>query len=304
MEKRHIGTYERIAREANKSIKRSSLKVQKAKYEKALLQKDISAENKKKKLAKNLHELIISTFSVNIGKIKNKKRALKNLKANAGLIRETIHKIKAINNYLEESFLRELGIIKKSSIVKAVKSNTPLRYLEKNCRVLSKEYIDKIEQTVYELIQKIIFFDKKLLKGYRKKETKIISKEKFGIKDLEGILKIESELLDALEAKIPPSGKVKEKLFKKEIFNRWVPMIFALLSSFETEYSKEELIFSKIEMNSQLRKKIGKKIKHITKEKEKLLKIKEKRTLAMKGIGKISDDYRQTFHEYVSATSL
>ncbi|MCK4859730.1 MAG: hypothetical protein KAS87_04120 [Candidatus Omnitrophica bacterium] len=304
MEKMHVHSYKRIVREANKSIKSSSLRVQKGKYERILLRNDISAETKKKRLAKNLHELIIKTFSVNIDKIKNKKGAIKNLRTNVGLIRETIHKIKAINNYIEEAFLRELGIIKKSLIVKAVKSNTPAGYLEKSGRVLSKERIDRIEQTIYELIQKIIFFDKKLLKDYKKKETKIISKEKLRIKDLEGALKIESELLDVLEAKIPPSGKVKEKLFKKEIFNRWVPMVFALLSSFETEYGREELIFSKIKKNNKLRKKIEKKIKHIANEKEKLLKIKEKRVLAMKGFGKISDDYRQTFHEYVSAAGL
>ncbi len=189
-------------------------------------------------------------------------------------------------------------------IVKAIKSNTPTKYLEKSSRVLSKEYIDKIEHVVYELIQKIILFDKKLLKDYRKRKIKIISKEKVWIKDLENILKIESELLDTLEAKIPPASKVKTKLFKKEVFNRWVPMLFALLSSFETEYGKEALIFSKIKKNNKLRKKIEKKIKHIANEKEKLLKIKEKRALAMKSFGKISDDYRQTFHEYVSAASL
>lgn len=303
IEKRHIDSYIRIAREANKSIKSSSLKVQKGKYERILLRKDISAENKKKKLAKNLHELIINTFSINIDKIKNKK-GIKDFKANVWLIRETIHKIKAINNYLEEAFLREIGIIKKSLIVKAIKSSTPAKYLEKSGRVLSKGYIDKIEHVVYELIQKIIFFDKKLLKDYKKRKIKIISKENVGIKDLEGILKIESELLDALEAKIPPASKVKEKLFKKEIFNRWVPMLFALLSSFEAEYGKEGLIFSKIKNNNKLRKKIEEKIKHIANEKEKLLKIKEKRALAMKSFGKISDDYRQTFHEYVSAASL
>jgi|TARA_B100001964_G_C14258388_1_gene613748 hypothetical protein len=304
IEKRYMGSYGRIAREANKSIKRVNLKIQKGKYQKLLSRKDISAETKKKKLARSLHELIINTFSVNINKIKNKKRTIDCLKANIALIREIIHKIKAINNYLEEGLLRELGIIKSSLIVKAVKSGRPVRYLEKSGRVLSKDYIDRIEHTVYELLQKIIFFDKKLLKDYKKREIKIISKEKVGIKDLENILKIESELLDALEAKIPPANKVKTKLFRKEVFSSWVPMVFALLSSFETEYGKEVLIFSKIKKNNKLRKKIEKKIKHIANEKEKLLKMKEKRVLSMKGLGKISDDYRQTFHDYVSVASL
>jgi len=304
IEKRQIGSYERIAREVNKAVKKPSLKVKKNRYEKDLFRKDISVENKKKRLEKSLHELIIKTFSVNISQIKKKKKAVENFKENIELIRHIIHKIKSINNYLEESLLHDIGIVKKSLIVKAVKSNMPEKYLEKSSSVLSKDYIGKIENTVYWLIQKIIFFDKKLLKDYKKRKIKVLKKEKLGIKDIEKTLKIESELLDALEAKIPPAKKIRAKLFTKEIFNKWVPWVFALLSSFETEYDKEELIFSKIKKNDRLRKKIQKKIKHIANEKEKLLKIREKRALAMTRFGKISDDYRQTFHEYVSAAGL
>ena len=303
IEKRHMDSYKRIAIEANNAIKKSSLKAQKGKYESILFQKDISAENKKKRLAKSLHELIISAFSVNINKAK-KKKGIEEIKANILLIREIIHKIKAINNYLEESLLRELGIFKKSLIVKALKSAEPAKYLEKSGKVLQKSYIDKIEHIVYEMMQRIIFFDKKLVKGYKQKEIRIIREEKLGIKDLEKVLKVESELLDALEAKIPPPSRVKTKLFGKEIFNRWVPMAFALLSSFETEHIKETEIFSKIKGNDKLKKKIENKIKHIINEKEKLLKIKEKRALAMKSFGRISDEHRQAFHEYVSAANL
>lgn len=302
IEKRHIDSYESIAREANKAIKKASLKIQKKEYEQALAQQNVSVEIKKKKLAKLLHELVISTFSVNIKHVA-KKKTIENLKENMVLIRKIIHKIKAINNYLEESFLRELGIIKKSSIVKAIKSKTPINYLKKSRSVLSKKYLDKIEHTVYELMQEIIFFDKKILKDYKKKEVKVIRVEQLGVKDLEKILKTESQLLDILEAKIPPSSRIKAKLFKKEIFNRWIPMVFALLSSLETEYEKEKLIFSKIKKNSKLREKIENKIKHVVSEKENILKIKEKRALAMKSF-KVSDDYRQTLHEYISAASL
>ena len=297
IEKRHIASYERIAREANITVRKTAIKIQKAKYKYALLGTNISAENKKKRLVKTLHELIIATFSSN-------RNTVKRLKESTDLIRQVIQKLKAINNYLEETFLRDLGIVKKSLIVIAIKSKRPENYIEKQGNVLSKDYINKIEHTVYELIQKVIFFDKKLLKNYSKKKIKVIKTEKLGIKDLEKILKIESELLDALEAKIPPSSKVKPRLLKKEVFNKWVPMMFALLSSFETEHQKEVLIFSKIKENERLRKKIEDKIKHVISEKEKLLKIKEKRALEMNSLGKISDDYRQTFHEYVSAANL
>jgi len=300
IEKSQVDSYERVVREANKAIKKNTLKVKKGKYEQALSRKDISAENKKKNLAKSLHELIISTFSIDI----NKKIRVDNLKANMELIRHIIRKIDDIDNYLEEALLLELGIIKKSLIVKAVKSNRPEKYLEKESRVLSKEYIDKIEQTIYELMQRIVFFDKSLLKKYTKRQVKVIKTEKVDIKDLKSILKIESELLETLEAKIPPPSRIKARLFKKDVFNKWVPMIFALLSSFETEYRKESIIFSEIKKNDKLRKKIENKIKHVITEKEKLLKMKEKSALAMKSVGKITDDYRQTFHEYVSAASL
>lgn len=299
IEKSHIDSYERIVREANRAVKKATLKAKKSKYQKVLLEKNISAENKKKKLVKNLHELIISTLSKNI----NKKIKVNNIKANIELIRYIIHKIDAINNYLEEDLLRELGIVKKSMIVKAIKSNNPEKYLEERGRVLTKNDVNKIEHTVYELMHRIIFFDKKLLKGYKKKEIRVIKIEKLEIKDLEKILRVESEFLEALEAKIPPHSRVKAKLFKKGIFNLWVPMVFALLASFETEYGKELTIFSKIKKNNKSRKKIENKIMHIINEKENVLKIKEKRALAM-GFGKISDDYRQTFQEYVSAASL
>jgi hypothetical protein len=295
IEEEYVDSYNKIVKEANGKI----VKIQKDKCERVLLRKDISAESKKKELVKNLHGLIISTFSIK--KFNNK--ALENVKANVGLIRKVLHKIKSINNYLEESFLGELGIIKKSLMLKAIKSNRPEKYLEKNARVISKKHIDSLEHAVYELMQKIVFFDKKLVKQYKKTRVKIIKTEKIGIKDLEKILKIQSEILDAIEAKIPPSNKIKAKLFGKQIFNKWIPMVFALLSGFEAEYGKEKVIFSKIKKNDKLRKKIEDNIDHVVNEKERILKIKEKRALSMNNI-KISDDYRQTFHEYVSAVSL
>ena len=115
---------------------------------------------------------------------------------------------------------------------------------------------------------------------------------------------LQTELLEALEAKLPPSSKVKPKLFTKAVFNYWAPMVFALLSSFETEYSKEKEIFSIIKKSYGLRKKIEGKIRHVIAEKEKILKIKEKRALSMSRMQGINGDYRQAFHEYISAASL
>ena len=61
---------------------------------------------------------------------------------------------------------------------------------------------------------------------------------------------------------------------------------------------------SKLKKNYRLSKKIEDKIKHVVDEKERVLKIKEKRALSMKSLRKIGDDYRNVFHEYVSAAGL
>ncbi|MBI2651351.1 hypothetical protein HYX01_02690 [Candidatus Woesearchaeota archaeon] len=304
LERGHIQSYEQIAKEANESNRnaKKAKTIEKDAYERALLQKNTSAENKKRRLVKLLHQLIISAFSLNTSNAKAKR--IGHIKENADLIRKVIHKIKSINNYLEEVLLREMGIIKKSLVVEALKSRIPEKYLQKSRKLIQKEDINRIEHIVYELMQKIIFLDKQLIKDYKKKEVKIVNTENMGASELENILKIETEIIDALEAKIPPSSRVKAKLLQKEIFNAWIPMVFALLSSFEAEYKKEMQIFLEIKKNKKLRKKIEGKISHIIEEKEKLLKIKEKRALAMKNFSTAGNDYRQILHEYVSAASM
>ena len=306
IEKRYIDSYRNIAREVNNIVnivKRGKKALKKETYRKALLSTNISVENKKKKLAKALHELILHAFSIDIRKVKNSKKALQSVKGHIALIREVIHKIKSLNNYLEESFLAELGIAKKPLVLKALKAKKPERFLESK-RGLPRGYIIKIEHTVYKLMQEIVIFDEKLLKGYAGKEARIIGEEKLEIKDLESLLKTESELLDFLEAKMPPQPKIKAKLFSRKIFNKWVPMVFALLAGFEAECKKEALLFSKIKKNTRLRNKIEDKIKHIVDEKGKVLKIKEQRALSMKSFGKIGDEYRKVFHEYINAARL
>ena len=303
IEKRHIDSYKRVAQQANKAAGKAPFKAHSDKYQKSVMQLNISAENKKKILVRHLNEIVISAFSADISRI-SRKKAIEIFRANTELIRRIIQKIKAINSYLEEDLLREIGIIKKSLLVGALKSQNPVRYLESKSRILSRDYIAKIEHTVYELMGRIIIFDKKLLKGYRQKEVNVIKGEKFGINDLEKTLGIESELLETLEAKIPPPSRIKAKLFSKKIFNIWAPMVLALLASLEAECKKEKMIFSEIKKDERLRKKIERKIKHVAEEKGRVLRIKHERAIAMKSMGKISDDYRQKFHEYVHAASL
>ena len=303
VEKRHIDSYKRVAQQANKAAGKALFKAHSDKYQKSVMRLNISAENKKKILVRHLHELVINTFSADLSRI-SRKKAIEAFRANTQLIRIVIQKIKAINSYLEEDLLREIGIIKKSLLVRALKSENPVKYLEKKRRALPQDYIAKIEHTVYELMSRIIIFDKKLLKGYKQKEVNVIKNEKFGINDLEKTLGIESELLETLEAKIPPPSRIKAKLFSKKVFSLWASMVLALLASLEAECEKEKMIFSEIKKDERLRKKIERKIKHVAEEKGRVLKIKHERAIAMKSMGKISDDYRQKFHEYVHAASL
>ena len=247
IDKRYIDSYKKIVKEANKILRnKRKPALQKDNYKKVLLNQNISVEKKKKQLIKILHGRILHTFSIDIQKAN---KTLESTKKQTAIIREIIHKIKSINNYLEESFLKEIGFIKKSITIRAIQSKKPEKYLQQ-ARGLPKNYIGKIEHTVVLLMQEIVFFDKKLLRNYSKKQTAIIQKEKIEVKDLEKTLKAESEIVDVLEEKIPPARRVQAKLFKKEIFNKWVPMVFALLSSLEEEYDKEEMIFSKIKKKS------------------------------------------------------
>jgi len=303
IEQRHLDSYKSIAQDANKALK-SQNAAKTGKYKNLVEQRDISVEHKKEKLAKSLHELVIILFSINISEANSRKRAVKIFKANIDLIRSIIKKIESINHYLEESLLKEIGIIKSSLVVEAAGAKNPVKYLESRGRILPKEYTGKLEHAVYEMMQKIIFFDKKLIKDYSKKEIRVIGNEKLEIKGLQKALLLQTELLEALEAKMPPSAKVKPRLFTKAVFNYWAPMVFALLSSFETEYGQEKEIFLIVKKNNALRRKIESKIKQVIAEKGKILKIKEKRALSMGGLKSIDNDYRQAFHEYISAASL
>ena len=213
------------------------------------------------------------------------------------ILRAIVDKLRSINHYLEESFLKEIGVIKK-------KVNIPSKNSKKiSLKNLGKKDLEKLEHTVYKLIEKVIFLDKKLLKGYKKKEESIVKSKNIQSKDIESVLKKESEILMHLEAKLPPVGKINSNLIKNKVIHNWVARVFALLSSFENEYQKENLIFRKLKSSESLRKKINKKIKNILKEKEKLLRLKEKRALSMKQLN-IDNEWRIIFHHFNAASRL
>ena len=304
IEESHLNSYKKLAKDVNNAARKFKIKTHKIDsklYGDLLFNTNISIEKKKKELVKHLHKTIVKTFSVNINKVKSKKALLENLKNNLLILRAIVDKLRSINHYLEESFLMEIGIIKKSSIA-LLKSKNPEKILIKKS-YLGKKDLEKLEHTVYSLIEKIIFLDKKLLKGYKKKRENIIRRKKVEIKDIESVLKKESEILMHLEAKLPPAGKVKSTLIKSQVMHHWIPRILALLSGFESEYQKENIIFHKLKSNDRLRKKINKKIKQILKEKEKLLRLKEQRALSIEKL-RIDDEWRLIFYQFNAATRL
>ena len=296
IDKLHKDSYNRLAEEINKSARRFKLKDyrQSRGYETLLLNKDVSVEKKKKVLNERLHKLIVKTFSIDLSKIKSEKAVLKVLKGNIKILRDFVHKLKSINHYMEESFLAESGLIKKS--LKSYGKN-PEKLIEAKFS-LNKKYLDKLEHTTYQLIEKVILFDKKLLKGYKSKEEKVVSRAEAEVKNIKNILSRQSELLHHLEAKLPPPGKVSLKLLKRKIFDHWVPRVLALLAGLEAEYKKEALIFRKLKKNQRLRMLINKKIKAVEREKADLIRIKQKRLISVVKSNKLDTELRSMFLEF------
>lgn len=304
IDKIHKDSYVKIVKEVNKFVKNFKLKDYKKSisYENLLSDKNVSVEKKKKALIEKLHKLTVKTFSIDLNKIKSEKEVLKVLRSNIKILRNFVDKLKGVNYYLEESFLVELGLIKKSLSI--YKKEDPKKLIEAANFSLSKQYLDKLEHTTYKLIEKVILFDKKLLKSYKSREEKIIRKEKLEIKDINEILKRQSELLSHLEAKFPPPSKIKPLLLKKKIFNQWVPLILSLLVGLECEYKKESLIFEKLKKKNKVRLLINKKIKSLEKEKADLIKIKQKRVMGITKLGSLDDELRLMFHEFNAIRNL
>lgn len=304
LDKLHKDSYVRLVGEVNKFVKSFKSKDYKKSigYESLLLDKDVSVEKKKKALIERLHKLIVKTFSIDLNRIKSEKKILEVLKNNIKILRNFIHKLKAVNYYLEESFLAELGVIKRG--LRVYKSRNPVKLIEATKFSLSKKYLDKLEHTTYKLIERIIIFDKKLLKSYKSKEERVVTKEKLEINDINKILKRQSELLNHLEAKLPPPSKIKPLLLNKKFFNQWAPLVLSLLAAFNSEYKKENLIFEKLKKNGRVRQLINKKIKSFEKEKADLIKIKQKRVMGMTKLGSLDDELRLMFHEFNAVRNL
>ena len=160
-----------------------------------------------------------------------------------------------------------------------------------------------LEYTAYNLIGKIVMLDKRLLREYSSKEMKVIGKEKIEIKDIGMILKKESELLEHMEAKLPPPKAATIALMKEPIFTHWVARIFALLSYLEHNYAKEAMIFGKIKNNRLARSKINRKISYLMKEKSKMIMIMQEKAVSMKQSG-MDSSLKRELHNLTATINL
>jgi hypothetical protein len=145
--------------------------------------------------------------------------------------------------------------------------------------------------------------DKKLLSEYSHKEKRILLKEKVEVKDLGFILRKESELLQHIEAKLPPPKAVTIALTKEPTFTHWVARIFALLSYLEHIFAKETMLFNKLKKNKTAKAKISKKILHLIKESSKLLNIMNQKAESIKEF-RINKGIKKELHNFTATISL
>ena len=218
-----------------------------------LLKRDISVEKKKRILIKKLHNSIVEAFS--ISKNRFGKKVFDSLKKRLHNTRSVIIKLRSINYYLETTFFEELNLSK----IKIPNKTPKLR--QQNA--LAEDELGALEYAAYNLIEDAVILDKRLLKEYVHAERYISKKERIKLKDLGLILKKESELLEHLEAKLPPPKYVSAALIKEPTFTHWTAGVFALLSYMEYIHAKEMMVFSQLKKNGLVRAKINKKIFHL-----------------------------------------
>lgn len=292
---KHLILSEKLAEESNR-LSRNFNNQNYSKIENidsTLLRRDISVEKKKSILIKKLHNAVVKTFSVD--KKRLNKKVFDLLKKRLHNIRKTIIKLRSINYYLETAFLEEL----KFSGIKITNESPKL----KRKKSLAGNELEVLEYTAYKLIEEVVTLDKRLLGGYAHKEKAILKKEKTEINDIGLILRKESELLEHLEAKLPPPKAATIALTKEPLFTHWVARVFALLSYLGHLYHKELIILSKLKKSKAIKKKVSKKIAHILKEKSKLLKIMEEKAISMEKY-EMDNKLRKELHNFTTIAGI
>lgn len=292
--RKHLSLNEKLAGESNSLAKRFNAK----NYSRAenidgiLLKRDISVEKKKGILIRKLHELVVEAFSIDRKKFS--KKAFGSLKERLRSIRKVAIKLRGINYYLETVFLEDL----RDSKIKIGNENTKLQK-----SALAGDELEALEYTAYKLISEVVMLDKRLLSEYSHREKNVVKEEKTGIKGIGMVLKKESELLEHLEAKLPPPKSATTDMIKEPVFTHWVARVFAILACLEHMHHKEEEIFSRLKKNKAVRAKISKKIMHLAREKSKLIMIMEGKIASMKKF-RIGSQFRKELHNLTTTINL
>lgn len=294
MAQKHLGLSKRLAMESNKISKSFNIK----NYSKIedigslLMKRDISVEKKKDVLIKKLHHAVLNAFSIDKSKLNKKTFDL--LKKRAHNIRKITDKLRSINYYLETIFLEDLRFSKIS-----VGKDSSL----KRNRTLARDELEALEYTAYELIGEVVMLDKRLLKEYLHREKKIVLKEKIEVGDIGILLNKESEILEHMEAKLPPPKASVNVLIKEPVFTHWVARIFSLLSYMEHIYSKELAVLIKLKRNKKTKTIIGKKITHLAKEKSRLIGIMEEKFSSMSQL-RTDTKFKKDLHNLTTIINL
>ena len=257
-----------------------------------LIRRDISVEKKKKILIGALHESVVAAFSID--KKKFTKRSLDSLRDRLHSIRKLIDKLRSINHYLETAFLEDIMLPKAN----AGKSQKLRRE-----SIVARDELEALEYGAYKMIEHAVMLDKTALKEYKLKEISTARKETGEAESLKIILSRESSIMEHLEAKLPPRKAVSAAFVKEPIFTHWVARIFALLSYLEELYSKEAKIFNKLKNNNAARRGISKKIMQIIKEKSKLLRIMEEKSISMKKL-RIDNNFRKELRNFTTVINI
>ncbi len=261
--------------------------------ERILLKRDVSVEEKKKLLVRSLSESVLKAFSVNKGTFN--KKTLDSLKKRLAGIRMIMAKLRSINYYLESSFLQEIHHPK-------IKLSNKRPRLKGRGNFASDE-LEALEYTTYKLIEKAVVLDKRLLSEFHHKQSKILREEKLEIRGLGPLFAKESELLEHLEAKLPPPKAVTMEFMKEPMFTHWVSRIFALLSFIEHACSKENAILGMLKKDKTARKMVDKKIRNLVHERSKLLKIMEEKAISMEEY-RNDRDFKKELHNLTTTINL
>ena len=253
-----------------------------------LLKKEISVEVKKRLLISLLHDSLVSAFSFDRKRFSSED--FKTLRVRIHSIRKIIDKLRSINYYLETAFVHDL---RRAGIT--ITSESRVRKIDR----FVKDELEALEYTAYKLIEEALVLDKKILNEYSKKEKFILQKEKIELKDLALVLSKETQLLEHLEAKLPPPKALSAKLLKDPIFSHWVSRIFSLLCFLGLVCSREELLFKKLKKNHVANERIGRKISHLIREKSQLISVLHEKSGAMQ-----NSDFKKELHNFSSTISL